>query len=323
MERIERFYRIDHLLRDRKVVTFKDFLEDLEVSPATVKRDLEYMRDRLYAPIDWDSGARGYRLGMERKDGPRYELPGLWFNASEVFALLTMQHLLVRIEPGLLGPQVKPLNDRLKALLERGDHSLNEIERRIRILHMGSRRAHLKHFALAARAVLKRRRIHIKYLVRSRGEETDRDVSPQRLVHYRDNWYLDGWCHLRKDIRSFSVDAIQRATLLNVRAKNVRESELDAVLGSGYGIFSGKDVTWATLRFAPEPARRVSIESWHPKQRGRLEKDGTYVLELPYSDDRELVMDILKYGPDVEVLHPAGLRTRVQDLLLRAARNYS
>jgi len=234
-----------------------------------------------------------------------------------------MQHLLARIEPGLLSPQVKPLNDRLKALLERGDHSVDEIENRIRILHIASRKAHLKHFSLAASAVLRRRRVHIKYQVRSRNELTERDVSPQRLVHYRDNWYLDGWCHLRKGIRSFAVDAIQSATLLNVTAKDVWESELDTVLGSGYGIFSGKEVTWAALRFAPAPARTVSMESWHPKQRGHLESDGSYVLELPYSNDQELIMDILRYGPDVEVLQPASLRTRVKEQLLRAVQNYS
>jgi predicted DNA-binding transcriptional regulator YafY len=114
MDRLERFYKIDHLLQANRVVSLRTLQEELEVSPATLKRDLEYMRSRFNAPIIWDRAARGYRFGEPRKHGPRYQLPGLWFNASEAHALLTMQHLLENIEPGLIGQQVKPLQDRAK-----------------------------------------------------------------------------------------------------------------------------------------------------------------------------------------------------------------
>jgi predicted DNA-binding transcriptional regulator YafY len=141
-------------------------------------------------------------------------------------------------------------------------------------------------------------------------------------VHYRDNWYLDAWCHLRNDLRSFAVDAIREAVLKEIPAKEVRETELDEYLGSGYGIFAGRNVEWATLKFTPEAARWVSAQNWHPKQRVRVERDGSYILELPYSEDRELVMEILKYGADVEVLAPPQLRKRVADSLRGAAQRY-
>ena len=90
------------------------------------------------------------------------------------------------------------------------------------------------------------------------------------------------------------------------------DASLNRVLGAGYGIFSGARVRWAKLRFTPERARWVASEQWHPKQKGRIESDGAYLLELPYADDRELLMDILKYGPDCEVLAPQELRDRVR-----------
>jgi predicted DNA-binding transcriptional regulator YafY len=321
MDRLERFYKIDHLLRADGVVSLRSLQEKLEVSRATLKRDLEYMRSRFNAPIIWDREARGYRFEPTRY-GPRYQLPGLWFNASEAHALLTMQRLLENIEPGLIGKQIKPLQDRLQAVLGGTDHSVKEIRARIRILGMASRRAHLKHFEMVASAVLKRRRLHISYFVRSRNETTERDVSPQRLVHYRDNWYLDAWCHLRNDLRSFSVDAIEKASLLKMSAKKVTETELDEVLASGYGIFSGKETTMAKLRFTPQRARWVCFESWHPNQSGRIQEDGSYVLEFPFSDDRELIGDILKFGSDVEVLSPRTLRDRVAEQLRSAASQY-
>jgi len=322
MDRTERFYKIHQLISRKGTVPVQDFLSALDVSLATFKRDLEYLRDRLHAPIEWDRERRGYRYVEAMPDAPLYELPGLWFNASEIRALLTMQHLLVGLQPGLLEPHVKPLLARLRTLLGSGEHSADEIERRIRILHLGARAVQLPHFECVASGVLGRKRLDIVYRSRGSDETTSREISPQRLVHYRENWYVDAWCHLREDLRSFSLDAIQRASLLETPAKTVPDAELDEVLASGYGIFSGRATTWAKLRFTPERARWVGAEQWHPHQKGRFEKDGSYVLELPYADSRELVMDILRHGPEVEVLEPKALRQAVQEQLEAAAARY-
>jgi predicted DNA-binding transcriptional regulator YafY len=324
VDRTERFYKIDQMISDRKVVSFDALREALEVSPATLKRDLQYLRDRLNAPILWDRDAGGYRY--EKNDAPagsQFELPGLWFNSSEIHALLTMQHLLATLdEGGLLGPHIQPLMARLNGLLGAADGAAEEIRKRVRIIGVGARRMQLHHFEKVGSALLHRKRLFITYRARGRNEVTEREVSPQRLVHYRENWYLDAWCHMRRELRSFAVDSILKADLLETPAKDVSEKTLDAVLGSGYGIFSGKKVQWAKLRFTPERARWVAYEQWHPRQKGGFEADGNYVLEIPYSDDRELVMDILKHGPEVEVLAPQPLRRRLAELLRDAVSHY-
>jgi predicted DNA-binding transcriptional regulator YafY len=322
MDRTERFYKIHQLLAAREAVRISEFLDALGVSRATFKRDLEYMRDRLNAPIEWDRERRGYRFAGDATDAGRYQLPGLWFNPTEIRALLTMQHLLADLQPGLLEPHVKPLLARLRALLGSGEHSAEEVERRIRIIHLGARRLALPQFELVANAVLDRRRLHIVYVSRSSNERTERDISPQRLVHYRENWYCDAWCHLRQDVRSFAVDAIHSAQPLDQKAKSVPDRELDEVLAAGYGIFSGRKTIWAKLRFTPERARWVSAEQWHPQQKGRFDRDGSYLLELPFSDHRELAMDILRHGPHVEVLEPASLRDAVKEQLAAALARY-
>ena len=319
MERTERFYRMEQLLRERKVVPRRVFLDALEVSAATFKRDLEYLRDRFRAPIEWDAERRGYRLDP---NAPRFELPGLWFSPAETYALLTMQHLLETLQPGLLTPHVKPLLERLRALLDKGDHSAAEVERRIHVLQQAARKSKLGHFEVVATAVLKRKRLAIRHHNRERDEETSRTVSPQHLVHYRGNWYVDAWCHKAEGVRSFALDAIRAATLLDEKAKDVPKAELEAHFQSGYGIFAGKDVQWAKLRFTPARARWVSGEDWHPKQRASFEADGSFVLEIPYADDRELLMDILKFGADAEVLAPAALRAKVRATLKAALGNY-
>ena len=321
MDRTERFYLIERLLRERKVVRRAEFLKELGVSLATFKRDLEYMRDRLHAPIAWSAQKQGYELVATEGTGPAFELPGLWFNESELHALMTMQQLLADVEPGILGPQIEPLRTRLEALLNRGDAAAVELRRRVRVLRQAGRRLPRAVFEAVASGVLRRQRVRITYDARSTGERSERVVSPQRLVLYRDNWYLDAWCHMRDDLRTFAVDAIARATTLTDAAEEIDDETLDRRLGSGYGIFSGEDVQWAALRFTPGRARWVAHEQWHPLQRGTFERDGSYVLEVPFSDPRELMMDVLKYGADVRVDAPEALVKLHADEVARMARS--
>lgn len=324
MSGMERIYQIDQILAGREYVPRQELQERLGVSWATLKRDLAYLKDRLNAPIIHDRSLGGYRFATEKSQlGPQYELPGLWFSAEEIHALLTMQHLLSNLDTGgLLGAQIKPLLARLSGLLSATDHPAEEIQRRIRIQTVGARQFHLDHFQAVGSALLRRKRLMIRYHARGSDEETEREVSPQRLVHYRDNWYLDAWCHLRDGLRAFSIDAIQYAEILDKRAKDVSEKRLNDILGSGYGIFSGKDVSWATLRFTPERSRWVSSERWHPKQQEKINKDGSFELKIPYTDDRELIMDILKYGGDCQVISPKALRQRVKSELERGLSQY-
>lgn len=320
MERLERFYKIDQLLKERRPVPFAVLQQSLGVSRATLKRDLDYMRDRFNAPIEYDREANGYRFGAPRT-GPRYELPGLWFSPDEAYALLSMHTLLAELQPGLLEPHVAPLQARLRAILG-GEPAWKDIEKRIRVFQPERRSSLSEFFGLVATAVLRRSRLWIRHYNRKDDAETEREISPQRLVHYRGNWYVDGYCHVREGLRSFAVDAIRAAELREARAKEVAAAQLDSHLGAGYGIFSGSEVQWAVLRFTPEAARWVSAQVWHPRQRARVDADGSYVLELPYAHDRELVMEILKYGADAEVLAPPLLRERVAAALEAAARRY-
>ena len=325
MSQTERVYKIDQLLTDRRVVSFQALQEALEVSRATLKRDLAYMRDRLNAPIVFDRDLDGYRFdGAAPKIGGQYELPGLWFSAAEIHALLTMQHLLANLDPGgILAPHIQPLMARLNALLGTAEDTADEIRKRILIVGQGKRSLRLEHFERVGSALLRRKRLHISYYARGKDEVTEREVSPQRLVHYRENWYLDAWCHVRRELRNFSVDSIRRCEVLEKPAREVANRTMQEVLGPGYGIFGGRELHWASLRFSPERARWVATEAWHPQQRGRFEADGSWVLQLPYGDDRELIMDILKHGAHVEVLESAQLRDRVKEALGAAMQHYA
>lgn len=322
MGRTERFYRIEQMLRRRGVVPIDQILNELSISRSTFKRDLDYLRDRMNAPIVWDGAAGGYKLDKGEHVGPKFELPGVWFSAPEILALLTMEHLLEQLEPGFLSRHVETLRERLGSMLESTDHSAQEVRRRVRIISLGSRKRDLQCFQTIGAALLKRRRLRIQHYNRQRDETAEREVSPQRLVYYRENWLLDAWCHRTEAIRTFGVEAIRKAQPLDQAARNIPDKELDAALKDGYGIFGGKAKAWAKLKFSPMRARWVATELWHERQRSSLNADGSYVLEVPYADDRELVMDIMRFGPDCEVLEPSELRQKVRGAHLAAVANY-
>lgn len=313
----ERIRQIKRWLEAGQCLTRQFLVDRLEVSLATIKRDIAHLRDRLNAPVVFDRERGGWRLDTAAPHaGTQYELPGLWLREDEIHALLTMQHLLSNLDTGgLLGPHIAPLMKRLTQLLDKGMHAPADIARRIRVHTVGARQVHVPYFQAVGSALLSRRRLVIVYHGRGRDETQEREVSPQRLIHYRDNWYLDAWCHLRQALRSFSVDAIRRVQVLDRQATDVDDGEMDEVLGSGYGIFAGRQVQRARLRFSPERARWVAAERWHPEQRGQFDAQGRWLLDLPYADPRELAMDILRHVPEVEVMWPQELADEVQQRL--------
>jgi predicted DNA-binding transcriptional regulator YafY len=318
----ERLYRIESLLRTQRKVTSHELREVLGVTRATLNRDLALLRDRLNAPIVYDRDLGGYHLAEPESGEARHELPGLWFSSREIHALLAFHHFLEHLNPGLLSEHIAPLKERIEVLLESRDQSLKEITRRIRVLPLATRSAEPACFRQVAHALLTRQRLRFQYHGRGRGDITERQTSPQRLVHYRDNWYLDAWDHGKRALRTFAIERIREPRPLEQRARDISETRLDRHFTESYGIFAGKPKHKALLRFSPERARWVAEETWHPQQKGRFEDDH-YILEIPYSDDRELVLDILKHGPEVEVIAPASLRREVAERLRQAVQQYN
>ncbi len=319
MDRTERFYKIQELLKRPRGVNMRELQGVLDVSRSTLCRDMDYLRDRLGVPVAWNPKLQSYKLDSQDKQ----ELPGVWFSEREIHALLSMIELINQLEPaGLLAPRIGPLKARLSKLLEEGTGIDKEAGRRIRILPMAQRPVATELFQTLVDALVHRKRLKIRHLGRRTGETTERNVSPQRLIYYRDNWYLDAFCHLRDDLRSFGLDAIELAETNDKPAVSVDDQTLKAYFEDGYGIFNGKPDKLAVLKFSAFRAQWVASEIWHPQQTGQFLQDGSYQLEVPYLNDAELTLDILKQGPEVEVLAPQTLRDRVAQFAAQTHRLY-
>jgi predicted DNA-binding transcriptional regulator YafY len=325
MDRYERIIALHRTLQAaRYPVTVPRLQDELGCSRATVYRDLAFLRDALMAPVVGD-GEAGFRY--DPQEGGRFELPGLWLNSEELHALLAAQQLLSRSGGGVLSGALAPLQQRIEKLLDEHAHAKHGATRRwpverVRVIPHRTRRMDEAAFRTVCSAVLERKQLAFEYRARSTGEKTRRTVSPPRITHYRDNWYLDAWDNEREALRSFSVDRIGSARMLDADARDIDEATLNEHLSGSYGIFSGAPKGWATIVFNERAARWVADEHWHSQQQGRFLPDGRYELKVPYSSSRELLMDVLHYGSDAEIVEPPALREQVRSLLQLALANY-
>jgi proteasome accessory factor C len=310
MDKFDRILQLHTILRSRRTpIPLEDLLARLECSRPTLFRTIAVLKDMLGAPLVYDSTRGGYLYA--RKEGEEvFELPGLWFNAKELQALAIMRRLLKDAGGGLLEEHLGALSRRLDDLTRHQRLNLGEAASRLRFPAIAARPAG-DAFATVASATLQRKRLWIEYHARGSDLVTDRKVSPQRIVHYRETWYLDAWDDEKDALRSFSIDRIRKVKELGEQALDVTEKDLDEHYASAYGIFGGKADKVAVLVFTAEKARWVADEVWHPQQKSRWLEDGRYELTIPYRESRELVMDILRHGCAVEVMDPERLREDV------------
>lgn len=303
MDRYERIVALHRrLAAARRPLALAELERALGCSRATVYRDLAFLRDALGAPLEQTEHGLRYAA-----DAGQFELPGLWLSPAELYALLATHQLLSRTEPGVLGDALAPLVERVGKLLDQHGGGRRVALDRVRILRSG-RSYDARVFRAVASGVLQRQRLFLAYEARSSGERSEREVSPQRLTFYRDNWYLDAWCHRREGLRSFSLDRIRDARVLDVAAEDLPAEQLDRELASTYGIFSGTPRDLAVVRFSARAARWAAEQHWHSQQQGQWLDDGRYELRLPFGNATELLMDLLRYGPDAEIIAPVALR---------------
>ncbi len=322
MSKVERLYHLHNILSQRRTpISRQDLMERLECSQATLYRLVAELRDFLGAPIEQDPESRGFFY--DRSYDQPFDLPGIWISPAELQALLTARQVLSNVQPGLLEGELESLQGRISSLLQQKGIEAESGDSRIHIQHVAGRPVPARMFQDVLGALIQRQRLNIRYHGRRRDEESERTVSPQRLTQYRNSWYLDAWCHRAEGLRSFALERIREQKMLDQAATEVSDADLSRHFDRSYGIFSGPAEHTAELRFSPEMSRWVAEESWHPDQQGAFQADGCWVLKVPFSNARELTMDVLRYGADVKVLAPEFLRELVAEAAQKTAAQYS
>lgn len=311
MAKLDRLQQLHRLFAShRRPIPLKKIADRLECAERTAHRLIEDLQNYFAAPIAYSREANGWHY---ETGGDKFELPGLWLTSSELQSLTLLLSVLENFSEGLLSEELGVVEKQIHRLLVARGIDPSTLSEHIKVLPLGNRHVPGKIFQHVGESLLARQRLTIRYKSYSH-QLTTRSISPQTLVHYRDNWYLDAFCHLRNDLRTFSLARIVSLESIAEPAQEIARDELQSHFGESYGIFAGKAKHTAKLRFFPEIAREISMQQWHPEQIGEWDGD-SYLLSFPYSNPSELIGDILRHIPNVYVEAPVALRKSVQEKL--------
>lgn len=319
MSEIDRLYSYKSLFLKRRIISQSEILSSLEISTATFKRDLTKLRDRLNLPIVYDRTLRGYRLDQTRSANG---LSSVIFRQEDILVFTTIQYILTQFEPHLFNSKLKPLKAKIEFMLNDIGLTESDVISRLKFLYSRKRTLDYNIFESLLNATFNRKKLSISYAESKTKINIQRSISPQQLIYYKDNWYVDAWCHYRNDVRTFAIDAIQSCSVTNEQARELNVTEIKKIFRVDYGIFIGGAQQWAKIKINSNKATWVVREEWHPNQKSHLSSDGWLTLEIPYCDKREILSEIMKLGENAVVLEPPDLKKSHIDTLKHSLSNY-
>jgi proteasome accessory factor C len=318
LDKLIALYRL--MLLSKYPVKLNKICDELDCNRSTFFRLKEDFFKHYGSEIVFNKKLRGYEA--EKINGILNPIPGLLFKEGEIEALFCFEHIAESLQEGFISDIFKPFRDKIESLIKSHDIATKNWRNRIKIIRIASRKILPSIYKTVASAVLHRKKIKIVYQSVQDDTAMARVVSPQTLLCYRDNWYLDAFCHSKKDLRTFGLSRIISATQLNEKAIDIPFEKLKEHYANSYGIFSGPAQNTAKVKFTGAAARIVAQEEWHPQQKGLKTIDGSYLLELPYSKGDELLMDILRWGEEAEVLEPKELRLEIENKINKIKKVY-
>lgn len=315
MSQLERITYIDRVLREKGSVKTRDVASRFEVSERQVSRDIEYLRDRFDAPLEWNPSLRAFRY-EGAFDALRFADEKLLIFNALARSMAENEHYIPVVTAEILAE--------LESHIAR---DYRPVSRRIRWKLPISERTSMEDFTVTCQAMLLGRRLELAYRDAA-GRRSDRAIEPERLLNYSGRWYLVAWDLSREALRTFHLSRVERLALAKERITSPRpagaaESDIESFVDSGFGIFKGSETVEATIRVRGSAAPLVARQEWHPAQRVAQGQDADGLpwteLSFPVADVTELLGRVLSFGSSAEPLAPPNLRERWQSEIRRMA----
>ncbi len=315
----ERFLWFNDQVRAKKFPNSTTLAEKFELSRKTAQRDIEFMRDRLNAPLTYVAGERGYKY-----DDNTYELPGIWINEEELSALLISSRLASTMPDEDLKTSLKSFLEQIISLHSlRGSISMDELNERVSVKNIGYSRTGGKTFHQVVDALFYKKPLKISYYSPHKNEHTERDILPLHLLQYMGNWHLIAHCSFRDGLRNFALSRIRSVEPSTLRFDTgIPAASVKKYIRKNFGLLSSDTATEVCLRFSPDIAPWISEQVWHSRQEITRDADGNLCLKFPVADFKEIKREVLKYGSRVEVLSPEELREEVKKEIAEMKKTY-
>lgn len=315
--KFERYCWFDRQVKAGRYPNASALVERFEISSSTAKRTIEFMRDRLGAPLEYESRRRGYYY-----TDASFALPAAQVSQNELLAILLARNLLAGSAGGVISRAIQTFGRKLFVAI--GEIGLDEkrIDTAFSAIWHGYTPAESETFQTAAKALIEHRHLAFRYFSPSRNEITTRLVKPVHLQHYMGSWVLLAWCTDRCDWRHFFLGRMEQVQVTETAFDPHPRSHWTRRLRGSFGLFQGETQQQVVLLFNPHRAGWLRHEIWHPEQAMEDQPGGSLILRIPVSDFREIKLRIMQYGADVEVLEPQELRREIQEEIGRMVRLY-
>ena len=314
-----RIMQIHELLREGKFPNCQELSDDFEVSYKTVQRDIDFMRDQLQLPIEYDSAHHGFIYTREVKN-----LPTVALKEGEVVALLVAQKAAEQYRGTPFEKSLKSAFSRLvEGMPARSEISLSELSSALSFRPSGPPSSDLASFQMISSALLASQEISFRYRKPGDGAGSERRIQPYHLGCIGGVWYLIGFDLARSAVRTFALARIDSPRNLNRRFTRPKDFSLDAMLGESFSAFETKNAQLIRILLDPVAAPLTGERKWHPSQKMTFRKDGSAELTLKVGIAPDLEAWILSWGPRAKVLEPVALRNRIAAALQKAVMQYS
>jgi proteasome accessory factor B len=300
--------RIHQLIQAGRFPNATTLAAELEVSTKSIHRDLEFMRDRLELPLEFDRAHFGYRYTEEVSAFPTVQI-----TEGELFALIVAEKALQQYRgTSFEKPLLSAIRKMEQSLPETISLDLAEVERSISFRTRAEPLVDLAIFDVLAKATAARRQLELSYRKPGLGQAEQRVVDPYHLANINGEWFLFGFDHLRKDIRTFVPARIKSVRQTGTTFAPRKKFSLEARLRDSFGVQSGLGTFEVVLQFSPGVADYIREKRWHDSQRLRDLEDGGVELRMKLSSLSEVERWILNWGGNARVREPAELADAVR-----------
>ncbi len=314
-----RMMQLHSQLKARRFPNCRKVAAELEVSPKTIQRDIDFMRDQLGLPIEYDP----LRFGFYYTE-PVSAFPSVEVSEGEVAALFVAEKALAQYRGT---PFEKPLHTAFSkltgSLADRVSFSWADLDEAISFRSVGASVADLELFELASRAVMRSVEVEFEYRGLKSSRFEPRVARPYHLASLEHQWYLFAEDADRQQLRTFALPRIRHLRLTPRRFTRPSDFSISRVLSGSFGVFAGGRKNRIRLHFDAFAGRLVAERTWHESQRIRLEKNGGLILEMQLGGLEEIERWILSWGAHVKVLEPAELARRVRETAAAIVKSYA
>ncbi len=312
-----RLMELDRRLRAGAYPSCRSFAREWEVSPKTVQRDINYLRDQLGAPLVFHRARRGFAYS-----DPRWFLPALSMSEGDLLALLVATRALEAYRGTPVARELDRIFRRLaEGLPEQVSLRPELVYNRMTFHGPPARPVEEAIWVTLVRGLVHNRTVRMTYRSLEATRPEERMMDPYHLANLQGDWYVFGWCHRRRAVRQFALPRITRIALTDRPFSVSPDYRPEDRLGPAFGKFaSGANVKTVRLRFTPAAAAEVLERQWHPRQSVRRLPGGGVELTFRTDGLMEVFHWVLSWGRQVRVLSPAALRRQVRAEWRAAAR---